>query len=51
MVAGGEQISAELLALAPRLRAIARTGVSYDPIDLAAATAKKIVVVITPGMN
>lgn len=51
MMAGGERISAELLALAPRLRAIARTGVGYDAIDLAAATAKKIAVVITPGTN
>jgi D-3-phosphoglycerate dehydrogenase / 2-oxoglutarate reductase len=51
MVAGSEQISAELLALASRLRAIARTGVGYDAIDLAAATAKKIAVVITPETN
>jgi phosphoglycerate dehydrogenase-like enzyme len=51
MLAGGERLSAELLELAPKLRAIARTGVGYDAIDLAAATARKIAVVITPGTN
>jgi phosphoglycerate dehydrogenase-like enzyme len=51
MVAGGERITADLLALAPRLRAIARTGVGYDAIDLAAATARRIPVLITPGTN
>ena len=39
MLAGGERMTSELFALAPRLRAIARTGVGYDLIDLAAATA------------
>jgi phosphoglycerate dehydrogenase-like enzyme len=51
MLAGGELLSAEMLALAPRLRAIARTGVGYDAIDLPAATARGIVVTITPGTN
>ncbi|HEV3165335.1 MAG TPA: phosphoglycerate dehydrogenase [Isosphaeraceae bacterium] len=51
MVAGGELLSAEALDLAPRLRAIARTGVGYDTIDMAAATARKMVVTITPGTN
>src|SRR4051812_14871899 len=51
MIAGGERISAELLALAPRLRAIARTGVGYDAVDIAAATARQIPVMITPGTN
>jgi phosphoglycerate dehydrogenase-like enzyme len=51
MVAGGERITAELVALAPRLRAIARTGVGYDAVDVAAATARKIPVMITPGTN
>jgi phosphoglycerate dehydrogenase-like enzyme len=50
-IAGGEQVTAELIALAPRLRAIARTGVGYDAVDVAAATARKIPVVITPGTN
>ena len=51
MLAGGERISAELIALAPALRAIARTGVGYDAVDVAAATARKIPVIITPGTN
>src|SRR4051794_17054248 len=51
MLAGGERLSAELLDLAPKLRAIARTGVGYDAIDIAAASARKIPVIITPGTN
>ncbi len=51
MLAGGERIKAELLDLAPRLRVIARTGVGYDTVDIAAATARRIAVVITPGTN
>ena len=51
ILAGGERITAELLDLAPRLRAIARTGVGYDAIDMAAATARRIPIVITPGTN
>jgi D-3-phosphoglycerate dehydrogenase / 2-oxoglutarate reductase len=44
-------MTGELFALAPRLRAIARTGVGFDLIDLAAATAHKVAVTITPGTN
>jgi D-3-phosphoglycerate dehydrogenase / 2-oxoglutarate reductase len=51
MLAGGERMTSELFALAPRLRAIARTGVGYDLIDLAAATQHKVAVTITPGTN
>lgn len=51
MLAGGEPIPGTLLALAPKLRAIARTGVGYDAIDLTAATARNIPVMITPGTN
>ena len=45
IIAGGERLTAEILALAPRLRVIARTGVGYDAVDVAAATARKIPVV------
>jgi phosphoglycerate dehydrogenase-like enzyme len=51
MLAGGERMTPELFAIAPRLRAIARTGVGYDQIDMAAATAHKVAVTITPGTN
>lgn len=51
MLAGGELMSAAMLDLAPRLRVIARTGVGYDSVDVPAATARGIVVTITPGTN
>lgn len=51
MLAGSERLSAEILDLAPRLRAIARTGVGYDAVDVPAATARGIPVIITPGTN
>lgn len=51
IVAGGERLSAELIASCPRLRVIARTGVGYDAVDVPAATERKVVVTITPGTN
>lgn len=51
MLAGSEFLTAELMDIAPRLRAIARTGVGYDAVDVAAATARRIAVIITPGTN
>jgi D-3-phosphoglycerate dehydrogenase / 2-oxoglutarate reductase len=51
MLAGSERLTGELFDLAPRLRAIARTGVGYDAVDVPAATARRIPVVITPGTN
>jgi D-3-phosphoglycerate dehydrogenase / 2-oxoglutarate reductase len=51
MIAGGERMTPELFAMAPRLRAIARTGVGYDLIDLPAAVAHRVAVTITPGTN
>jgi phosphoglycerate dehydrogenase-like enzyme len=51
LVAGGESITADLMDRSPRLRAIARTGVGYDAIDIEAATARKIPVMIVPGTN
>ncbi len=51
LVAGGERMTPELFDLAPRLRAIARTGVGYDLIDLQAAAKHRVAVTITPGTN
>jgi phosphoglycerate dehydrogenase-like enzyme len=51
LIAGGERMTPELFQLAPRLRAIARTGVGYDLIDVGAATAHQVAVTITPGTN
>jgi D-3-phosphoglycerate dehydrogenase len=51
MLVGGERITADLMAIAPRLRVLARTGVGYDTVDVSAASSRRIAVVITPGTN
>ncbi len=51
LIAGGERMTPDLFAMAPRLRAIARTGVGYDLIDIPAATTHRVAVSITPGTN
>ena len=51
LIAGGERMSPDLFAMAPNLRAIARTGVGYDLIDIPAATRHRVAVSITPGTN
>jgi len=45
------QVTAELLAAAPRLQVIARAGVGVDNVDVAAATERGIVVVNSPEGN
>ena len=42
-------VDAGFLERAPRLRVLARTGVGVDLVDLSAASARGIPVVITPG--
>ncbi len=42
-------VDAALLARAPRLRVLARTGVGVDLVDVGEASARGIAVVITPG--
>lgn len=44
-------MDAEAIAGCPQLRVIGRPGVGYDSIDVAAATAAGIPVVLTPGTN
>ncbi len=51
VIAGGEAYTAEVIAACPGLRAIARTGVGYDDVDVLAATARGVAVTITPGAN
>ena len=46
-----EPLTADVLARAPRLRVIVRTGVGYDSIDVAAAARRGISVSNLPGVN
>jgi phosphoglycerate dehydrogenase-like enzyme len=48
---GPTRVTASLLDAAPRLRVVGRTGVGVDNVDLAAAGARDIPVVVTPGSN
>jgi D-3-phosphoglycerate dehydrogenase / 2-oxoglutarate reductase len=48
VIAGMRTWDAETMARAPRLRVISRTGVGYDTVDLAAATAAGITVCYAP---
>lgn len=50
-IAGTGPVGVEQLDLAPDLRVIARYGVGYDAVDLAAAADRGIVVTNTPGAN
>jgi phosphoglycerate dehydrogenase-like enzyme len=50
-LAGSEPYTARVLAANPQLRVIARVGVGYDAVDVAAATKHGCAVTITPGTN
>ena len=50
-IAGTSKISSDLLDLAPNLKVIARYGVGFESVDLAAAKERGIVVTNTPGAN
>jgi len=51
IVRSATQIDAEALAAAPRLKVVARAGVGLDNVDVAAATAKGVLVVNAPTSN
>ncbi len=51
VVAGSEPYTPEVLSALPNLRVIARTGVGFDAVDLAACDERGIVVATTPGVN
>src|SRR5919106_6471164 len=51
VVAGGEPYTAELFDAAPQLRHVARFGAGFDAVDVAAATARGIVVTNGAGSN
>jgi phosphoglycerate dehydrogenase-like enzyme len=50
-LAGSEPYTRRVLAAHPDLRVIARVGVGFDAVDLAAATEQGVAVTITPGAN
>lgn len=45
-----DKITANVLAQAPKLRVVSNVAVGYDNLDVAAATARRIVVTNTPGV-
>src|SRR5262245_6117786 len=51
VIAGSEPYTRAVLEAAPQLRVIARAGVGYDAVDVAAATERGIAVTIAPGTN
>ena len=51
VVRSATKVTADLIAAAPRLRAIARAGTGVDNVDVAAASARGIVVMNAPGAN
>ena len=50
-IAGSEPYTPRVFAAFPGLRAVARAGVGYDAVDLAAATQHGVAVTITPNTN
>jgi phosphoglycerate dehydrogenase-like enzyme len=50
-LAGSEPYTQRVIEAHPGLRVIARSGVGFDAVDLAAATERGVAVTITPGTN
>ena len=50
-ILGLDHVTAESLAGATRLKVLSRYGVGVDKVDLEAATARGVVVTVTPGAN
>jgi D-3-phosphoglycerate dehydrogenase len=51
IVRSAVKVTRDVLAKAPKLRAIGRAGVGVDNVDLAAATEAGVIVMNTPGGN
>ena len=51
LIIRSDKVTAEVIAAAPQLKIVVRAGAGYDNVDLAAATARGIVVINTPGQN
>ncbi|MDE6445845.1 MAG: 3-phosphoglycerate dehydrogenase [Alistipes sp.] len=51
LIVRSDKVTAEVIDAAPNLRIVVRAGAGYDNVDLAAASARGIVVMNTPGQN
>jgi len=51
MIIRSDKVTEEVMAAAPKLKIVVRSGAGYDNVDLAAASARGIVVMNTPGQN
>ena len=51
LIIRSDKVTAEVLDAAKKLKIVVRAGAGYDNVDLAAATAHKVVVMNTPGQN
>jgi D-3-phosphoglycerate dehydrogenase len=51
LIVRSDKVTSEVIANADHLKIVVRAGAGYDNLDLAAATAKKIVCMNTPGQN
>jgi len=51
LVRSATKVDAQLIAAAPRLRIVARAGTGVDNVDVAAASARGLLVVNAPGAN
>ncbi len=51
MIIRSDIVDKEVIDAAPNLKIVVRAGAGYDNVDLAAATAKNVVVMNTPGQN
>lgn len=51
LIVRSDKVTAEVIGAARNLKIVVRAGAGYDNVDLAAATARGIVVMNTPGQN
>ena len=51
LIIRSDKVTEEVMAAAPKLKIVVRAGAGFDNVDLAAATARGIVVMNTPGQN
>jgi D-3-phosphoglycerate dehydrogenase len=51
LIVRSDKVTAEVVAAAKNLKIVVRAGAGYDNVDLAACTARGIVVMNTPGQN